>query len=81
MHHQYEVPTRKLKLMNLWNGCQFCNKWGYDIHPRINELAEEVQMSISLAERYSLNEFLKIAETILQNSSNENSLLLRIFIV
>lgn len=63
LHHKYEIPTRELKLMNLWNGCQFCRKWGYEIHPNLNKIAEETNVPIRLAKRYNMKEFLEIATT------------------
>jgi hypothetical protein len=63
LHHTYEVPTRELKLMNLWNGCQFCRKWGHEIHPNLKQIAKETNVPIRLAERYNMKKFLEIANT------------------
>ena len=54
LYHDYEFGIRigqqfprKLKLMNLWNGCYFCRKWNYDFHFELHNLAKELGVSIN----------------------------------
>ena len=47
LYHDYELGIRKLKLMNLWNGCYFCRKWNYDFHFELHNLAKELGVSIN----------------------------------
>jgi hypothetical protein len=63
LHHNYEVKLREFKLMNLWNGVKFCKKWGFEIHPELKIVAEELQISISILSKYKqLSQFLKISK-------------------
>jgi len=60
LHHTYSVNKRRLKLMNLWNGCLFCKKWGFKIHPRLHNLADELTIPIRIViESNDLKQFLK----------------------
>lgn len=59
LKHHYEKPSRVVKAMNLWNGCRFCRKWGYPIHPKLHTLAGELSLAITRVEKYKkLEDFL-----------------------
>ena len=64
LKHSYSESFDKVKAMNLWNGIHFCEKWGYSIHPKLYQIADEIDMPISMF-RYSdnLQDFLEKLST------------------